>query len=202
MMALGRTAQRLFLAAAASGCLLSLAGCSRLHARTTPDVPPLEMPPPPPRLVEPADVEPPPPVALPEEPARNPAATNRRPAPSQPRPEPPKQEPPKVDQTVPPVAAEPPKAAEDVPKPATTLQTIPPGAEGEMERTIRAQLSHAANDLTRVDYRALNSDARTQYDTAKGLVRQAEDALKARNLVFAKSIADKAAALAAQLASK
>src|SRR5947208_1753858 len=104
MMALGRTAQRLFLATAASGCLLSLAGCSRLHAKTTPDAPPLEMPPPPPRLVEPADVEPPPPVALPEEPARNPAATNRRPAATQPRAEPPKQEPPAL-----PTASRPPR---------------------------------------------------------------------------------------------
>ena len=105
-----------------------------------------------------------------------------------------------VPMSVAPARKEPPKPSGIVQ--IATLQTIPPGAEGEMERTIRAQLSHAANDLTRVDYRALNSDARTQYDTAKGLVRQAEDALKARNLVFAKSIADKAAALAAQLASK
>ena len=67
---------------------------------------------------------------------------------------------------------------------------------------IRQQLAKASSDLTRVDYRALNADARTQYDTAKGLVRQAEDALRAKNLVFARSLADKAATLATQLAGK
>ena len=57
-------------------------------------------------------------------------------------------------------------------------------------------------DLNRIDYRALNSDARTQYDTAKRFVLQAERALHEKNLVFAKSVADKAAALAAQLAGR
>ena len=48
----------------------------------------------------------------------------------------------------------------------------------------------------------LNADAQTQYDTAKRFIRQAEDALRAKNLVFAKNLADKAAALAAQLAGR
>jgi uncharacterized protein (DUF885 family) len=91
---------------------------------------------------------------------------------------------------------------EDPPRPPTTLQTTPPTAEGEVERLIRASIAKANADLNRVDYRALNNDARNQYDTAKRFIRQADDAMRAKNLVFAKSVADKAAALAAQLAGR
>ena len=71
-----------------------------------------------------------------------------------------------------------------------------------IERSIRASLQRASADLNRVDYRALNADARTQYDTAKRWVRQADEAIRAKNLVFAKSIAEKAATIAAQLAGR
>ena len=57
-------------------------------------------------------------------------------------------------------------------------------------------------DLNRIDVRGLNADARTQYNTAKRFVTQAEDAMRAKNLVFARTVADKAAALAAQLGGK
>ena len=173
----------------------------KLHARSTPESPPLDMPAPPPRVVESPDSEAPPPALLPEEPAHHPTTGQRRPAPPAPKPEAPKPEPPKTDQP-PPAQSGDTKPPEEPAKPATTLQTIPAGAEVEVERAIRQQLTHAGSDLNRVDYRALNTEARTQYDTAKGLVRQAEDALKVKNLVFAKSLADKAAALAAQLAGK
>jgi hypothetical protein len=187
---------------AAGSWLLTTTACVKLHAKNTPEGPPLEMPAPPPRVVDSPDTEPPPPVSLPEEPARHPTTgTKRSVPPPTPRPEPPKPEPPKTDQP-PPQSSDPAKPPEEPAKPATTLQTIPAGAEVEVERGIRVQLNRASSDLGRVDYRALNNEARTQYDTAKGLVRQAEDALKAKNLVFARSLADKAAALAAQLAGK
>jgi hypothetical protein len=41
-----------------------------------------------------------------------------------------------------------------------------------------------------------------QYDTAKRFIRQADDAVKSKNLVFAKNLADKAAVIAAQLAGR
>jgi hypothetical protein len=41
-----------------------------------------------------------------------------------------------------------------------------------------------------------------QYDTAKRFIQQADDAMKAKNLVFARNLADKAAAIAAQLAGR
>jgi len=71
--------------------------------------------------------------------------------------------------------------------------------QGEVERAIRATMTRASADLNRIDYRALDKGARTQYDTAKRFIQQAEDAIRMKNLPFAKNLADKAAVLAAQL---
>jgi hypothetical protein len=174
-------------------------GCTRAKAKTTPDVPTLDMPAPPPRDIEVNESEPPPPMPLPQEPTRNTPARPRpqpaAPAPA-PRPnEPTRTEPPKIE----PPPAEPPHITEEPPRPAPTLQTTPAQADVEVERTIRATMTKAANDLNRIDYRALNADARTQYDTAKGFIAQADTALNRKNLEFARTLADKAAALAAQL---
>ena len=175
-------------------------GCVRTAAKTTPDAPPLDMPAPPPREVEPTETETPQPIPLVTEPARN-ALPRVRPAPREnpPRPAEPAKpvEPPKIE---PPI--ETPLPVEEAPRPPSTLQTTPTTAEGEVERGIRASLSRANLDLNRIDYRLLNADAKTQYDTAKRFIRQADDAMRAKNLVFAKSLADKAAALAAQLGGK
>ena len=161
------------------------------------------MPAPPPRDVEATGTDAPPPVPLPQEPARNaPARPRPAPAPVPPResrPDPAKPEPPKPEA---PPAAEPARPADEPSRALATLQTKPPGAESDAEGAIRATLRHANTDLSRVDYQKLNADARTQYDYAKRFIRQAEDALNAKNPVFAKTVADKAAALAAQLAGR
>ncbi len=174
--------------------------CTRAHAKVTPEVPPLEVPPPPPRVVEPTETETPPPVPLVKEPARhtNPQAPRQTHPAESPRPEV-KPEPAKPEAAP---APEPPKTEAPQPPPVTTLQTTPAEAEGEVERSIRGVLDRARGDLGRVDYGRLNKDARNQYDTAKRFVQQADDALRAKNLVFAKYIADKAATIAAQLAGR
>ena len=170
--------------------VLTVPGCVRARAKTLPAGPPLDVPAPPPRVVLPleAAAEPPPaqpPAPAPEEPRRTPAPARPRPAPVAP--------------------AEPPRVAEEPPRPAatppatTTLQTTPAAEQGEVERAIRATMTRAGADLTRIDYRALNKDARTQYDTAKRFIQQAEDAIRMKNLPFAKNLADKAAVLATQL---
>jgi hypothetical protein len=175
-------------------------GCAKAQAaRTTPDGPPLEMPASPPRDVETTEVEAPPPMPLPQEPARNAPPRTPRTAPPQPRPEAPKPEPPKAE---PPAPAPPPAPPVDEPRPPSTLQTKPAGEESDVERGIRATLTRASGDLNRVDYRTLNTDARSQYDSAKLFIRQAEDAVRKKNLEFAKAVSDKAAALAAQLAGR
>jgi len=182
--------------------LVMASGCMRAAAKTTPDAPPLDMPAPPPREVEPSEPEAPQPVPLVSEPARN-APPRARPAPREPAaprtadaPKP--AEPPKVE----PPVVEAPKPPEEPARPPSTLQTTPATLEGDVERGIRASLTRANADLNRIDYRMLNADAKTQYDTAKRFIRQADDAIRTKNLVFAKNLADKAAALAAQLGGK
>ncbi|MBI4484613.1 MAG: hypothetical protein HY655_01255 [Acidobacteria bacterium] len=138
------------------------------------------------------EAEVPAPIPLPDEPARRLPA---RPRPAAPRAETPKPELPVVEAQKP--DEESPRAA-----PPTTLQTTPKDAEGELDRSIRTTLSRATADLSRIDYRVLDANGRNQYDTAKRFVQQAEDALRAKNLVFAKNLADKAASLAAQLAGR
>jgi len=83
------------------------------------------------------------------------------------------------------------------PPPLQTTANVP-----EFEKTIRARMAQASRDLDRTDYRALTAERRSQYDTAKRFLQQADDALKVKNLVFAEQLADKAATLAAALAQK
>ncbi len=192
---------RLFGSFLATAFALSLAaGCARTHAKTVPEAPALDVPAAPPRAVESGETDTPPaPVSIVAEPAhRVPARPVRQPAKSEPpRPEP-KPEPQKAE----PAPPSEPAPAENAPKPGTVLQTTPTDAEGEVERAIRGLLARASADLSRVDYRALSPDARVQYGTAKRFVAQAEEALRARNLVFARNLADKAAGLAAQLVGR
>lgn len=173
----------------------SLVSCAHGQAKTIVELPPLDMPAPPPRVVEAVEPQQAPVVSLPDEPH---TPVRSRPNPPAQRADAPRTtEPPKTDVVTP----ETPKPAEDQPKttPPTTLQTTPTQREGEVERRVRISIAQAMNDLNRVNYQALNADARNQYDTAKRFATQAEEALRARNLVFASNLADKAAALAAQL---
>lgn len=189
----------LFWPLVAGHCLLLLSGCARANAKTIPEFPdaPLNVPPPPERDIESVGVEeppPPPPEPAPEPPRTLPPRPRPAPAREQPRVEPPKPEPP---------PAEPPKPAEEPPRGATsTLQTTPATVEGELERGVRATLTRASNELNRIDYRVLNADAKIQYDTAKRFIRQADDAVRTKNLLFAKNLADKAATIADQLAGR
>ncbi|MEQ1910487.1 MAG: hypothetical protein ABMA15_16830 [Vicinamibacterales bacterium] len=172
---------------------ITAVACAHPQAKPLLELPPLEMPSAPPRVVEAVEPQQAPIIALPDE-----ATPSLRPRPPvAPRAEAPRPaEPAKVEQA----ATEAPKS-EEAPKPAspTTLQTTPTQREAEVERGVRNLIARATSDLGRVDYKALNVDARNQYDTARRFATQAEDALKARNLVFANNLADKAAALAAQL---
>jgi hypothetical protein len=183
-------------AGALFGVVVLSAGCFRAQARTTPTVmPDLTVPAPPPRIVDPVVAQVPEPVGLADQPPQN---TPIPPPPAPPsradtsKPDPSRTEPVVTDQP----RAEAPRA------PQTTLQTTPVEQEADVARKILDLLNKAGTDLTRVDYNRLNADARTQYDQAKRFASQADEALKARNLVFASYLADKAAALAAQLAGR
>ena len=176
-------------------------GCARTQARTAPELPPLDVPAPPPRAVEPAVVSTPQPgPPLVEAPQPNTPGPLLSAAPAQ-RPEPAKPEPPKPASPVveAPAGVEAQRAA---PPPATTLQTIPPQKEGQVEASIRAQLTRAAADLNRVHYQALGDDRKINYEEAKVYLKQAEDALRDKNLLFARTVADKAERIAAQLSGR
>ena len=48
----------------------------------------------------------------------------------------------------------------------------------------------------------MGTDAKAQFDAALGFIRQADEALKVKNLIYAGQLADKAATMAALLKKK
>jgi hypothetical protein len=77
------------------------------------------------------------------------------------------------------------------------LLRAPGGAASEAG--IRQRLTVAQRNLRRVDYGKLSADGRAVYDQSKRFAEQAEQALKDQNLVFAATLADKAATLSSEL---
>ena len=165
----------------------SLAACAaKAQVRTEVEVPLLNPPPPPPRVVADYAPEPEPvplaPAVEPSEPVRPPV---RQPRPEQ-KPEPAVATP------------EPAEAAARPQQPSLTLSPSP-GSESQTAVAIRNLIMRATRDLARVNTSSLNDDGRAQYATARRFIEQAEDALRARNVVFAGKLADKAATMAAVL---
>jgi hypothetical protein len=167
---------------------LATASCARALAKAEPVMPELVPPPPPPRVVEIYIDEPVPTV----EPGPAETALNSPPVRPPARPPVAKPDPPKPE----PARPEPEKASPTTP--ALTLKQAP-GASASTVASIRNLLGLAQKDLNRVNYPALDVDGRTQYDTARRFMQQAEDALRGGNLVFAGKLADKAATMAAVL---
>ena len=162
------------------------AGCAKARAAAiVPDGPPLQVPDPPSRVIIPVEDLVSTPVVPDPEPAPVAVAPRTPPRPvSEAKPQPP---PPPV------VAVPPPTPAE----PRDLRPALPANLEGE--RTVREMLARAARDIARVEYTRLSADGRAQYDQSKRFSAQAEQALKDRNLIFAVTLADKAATLAAEL---
>jgi len=169
---------------------LAAAACAHPKAETLPEMPALDVPAAPERIIAPPPPEEPPEPAAPEQ-----AAPVSRPT----RPRPTQTPSSKVDPT--PGAAAPP-AASSAPPVVGALQTTSPANQAEVVRNVRDLLSRAQRDLKRVDYAALNADGKAQYDTARRFIEQAEQALKEQNLVFALTLADKAATLGRSLVSR
>ena len=172
--------RRLFLL----GCVAvvpALGACATARAQAPIVAQPLEVPPVPPRVIVPdiAEIEP----AL-EEPAPSRPAVPKPDAPPKP---PDKLEPPKTQQ-------EPPTT-----EPAPRVRTPQTANDEQAEREVRAVMARAQGLLRAVPYRELSNAARQQYDTARRFITQADNALKIRNYVFARNLADKAETLARQL---
>ncbi len=174
-------------------------GCAKAQARSEPELPALDVPPAPPRIIAPLESQPLPRAAMPvgDETPSQPRTQRARPPRAEARPgDATRLEPTRTSET--PVEAVRAETAE-TPGAAAPLLTVQPGGDGALERTIRDTLARATSDLGRVDYGGLGSEAKAQYDTAKRFVEQGQDALKSKNYVFAANLADKAAVLAAVL---
>lgn len=180
MMRLARLSSLVLLTASLGAC------AAKAQVRTEVELPLLDPPPPPPRVVSVYQEEPAPlavaAVAEPVAPSRPPA----RPARTDAKPEP---------------SANPTEAATETAKPAPPSLTLTPspGTEAQTAAAIRDLMVRAARDLSRVNVGALAADDRSQFDAARRFLQQAEDALKARNVVYAGKLADKAATMAAVL---
>jgi hypothetical protein len=170
---------------------LSAAGCATTQART-PERPPLEVPPVPPRSIEPAL----PAEQLPIDPlaSQDPPVPPRGLAPVAQPTRPARSDPPKPD----PARTEPPP--ETAPPPAPPLRLPQTVDEGAAEREIRGILERADKALAAINPARLNANAREQYDTVTRIRLQAEDAIKARNFVYARTLAERAETIAKQLA--
>ena len=165
------------------------AACATTRPRVTAEAPPLLIvPEPPPRIILPPDPTPPP---APEETPAPASPPRARPArPPQPRPE--RQDPARPAETA--GAPRPPNGQEG---PAPAPAPAEPADRGE--GTVRRQLGRAQEDLNRVDYAALSSTLRAQYDTAKRFITLGDQALREQNVIYAATLADKATTIAAQL---
>jgi hypothetical protein len=163
-----------------------LAGCAKAQAKAALPPPALVTPAPPEHVIEPVPIPEPTEAAAPEAPAAVPSA------PARPR-ETPR---PTERATVPAVPAAPaPEPSAIAPPPVLQTTSNP----AEVEQRARGLIGAAQRDLDQINPARLSANARTQYDTARAFIRQAEDALKAKNVVLARELADKAASLASQL---
>ena len=174
-----------------------VSACSSAFAKSKPaDRPAMNVPPPPPRVIEPTPEPPPEPVTeLPIAAAPNSGAPRAaRPPAAKPevKPEAPPAEPaPKP---------EPPKPPE--PKPDAQLSTPQTADTNGAAKNVHATVERANTMLNTVDYGPLSNERKKAYNDAKRFIRQAEDALKRGNYLFAQGVATKAETLARELSGK
>ena len=170
--------------------LVSLTACSaKAKAQTLPDGPPLAVPVAPAHEIvieQIAEAPPPEPEPVPEPvvTAPKPAVTKVQTGKPQPKPETPAVQP----------AAAPPAVASEAP-----VRAAPAASAGD-EKKARTLIDRASTDLAkRIDYQKLSDEGKMQYNQSKSFRDQAEQALKEKNLLLAVTLAEKAAALAAEL---
>ena len=180
--------------------LSALSGCASVQAKGATVKPPLDVPPPPPHVIE-----------LPAEPLEpvgeipNPSATNpSTPRPPRPAPKPSEAKPeakPDSSPTGPP-ATETPAPVPPVPAPAPQLQTPQTADTSTAAGKVRSTIDHARSSLNTVNYGPLSNDRKKAYKDAQLFMQQAEDALKEGNIVLAQAAATKAEKLAQELAGR
>ena len=184
-----------------------LTGCAALSARSkAPELPPMNVPPPPARVIEPAPEPLPEPVAeLPAAPPSSAATrTNTRPAAPRTTPQPDSKpaDPKPVEPPPPTTPQEPAPIPQPPAQPTAQLRTPQTADTSNAEKTVRAIVERTRGLLANVDYRLLNSERKKAYDDTRGYITEAEEKLKEGNLVYADAVAKKAERLARELAGK
>ena len=181
-----------------------LAGCASLSANGKPtDLPAMNVPPPPPRLIAPAPEPLPEPV--PDLPPPPPSTTvsrgnSRPPVTRPPQPESKPTDPKPVEQPPPP--PDPAPIAPPPVAPSAQLRTPQTADTSNAEKNVKSTLERARLLLSNVDYRALTPERKKAYDDSQRFIQQSDGALKEGNFVFAQSLAGKAETLAKELAGK
>jgi hypothetical protein len=176
--------------------------CASASAKTKPaDRPPLAVPPPPARVIEPAPEPDPVPEPVPDLP---PVPAPSRPSRPTSRDANPKQEPPKPPETKAgeSTPSETPAPAPAAPQPAPQLRTPQTADSSEAERNVQSTIDRASKLLGGVNYAPLSNERKKAYNDAKMFIQQAEEASKQGNFVFAQGVANKAETLAKELAGR
>jgi type IV secretory pathway VirB10-like protein len=159
------------------------AACASATAKAAPDRPALEVPAPPARVVEPSPQPATPPDPVPELPPPQPA--NARPPRQPPR-----------ETAKPDPKQETPTTAEATPAPppvAPAPQLRQPGAAdpSEAAKQVQGLIEHASKSLESVNTKGFNKARRAVYENAKGMLAQAQEALKKSDFDNAKKLAGK-----------
>ncbi len=181
-------------------------GCASVQAKGKPeDRPALNVPAPPPRIIEPGEI---PPEPVPELPTPSPSSgsgaprsttrpTSTKPPASESKPEAKPGADPKVGEipTVEPPA--PPPTA-----PPAQLRTPQTADTSAAAKAVRTTIETARRILNGVDFGPLSDVRKKAYNDAKLLLNQAEAAVKEGDLAFAQGLANKAETLAKELAGR
>jgi hypothetical protein len=179
--------------------VLPAVACASAKAKAPEVRPPLTVPAPPPRVIEP--------LPSTEAPSLEPVGDlPAAPTPPAPRP---RQQPPRDQAKVEPKPENKPETPPEAIAPATPAATpVPPLRTGntadgpEAVKQVRDVMDRANRMLLSIDYRNLGNERKANYDSAKSFIKQAEEALKTGNSVYAKSLADNAERIARELGGK
>jgi hypothetical protein len=172
------------------GAALLAGACASSPARSSTKFP-LEIPEPPPRVA----MDPVPAViaeapSVPERPPTTPASQTTKPTP-----------PPPASVAAAPAPAAPPPAVAAVEPPKTTppppeLRPAGPPGSTPTAAQVRDRVSRAKQKLSLIDRRQLSAGKKTDYDSARRFLSQAEAAVNANNLLLAESSVEKVETLA------
>ena len=172
-------------------CALLASGCGKKHVQTVADGPPLAMPAPPSRVFAPIeDEEPLASASAPVSPEASPPRATPPPRPASKRP----QGEERAEQTPAPAPA--PTPAVEAPR---ELRAASSPADPESEKKIGELMRRAQQTLNNVYYQGLSTQRKELYDLVKAFLKDADQAMKERNFIYAETQADKAAKLATEL---